>query len=76
MWVASGRNGKGALERVIESILGEFAVHLRWSDIAEQPMGAENTLKRTAVQVDGSGGLPLLKSPERRPGGEKVRLAV
>ena len=35
IWVGSGRNGKGALERVIESILGDFAVHLRWSEIAE-----------------------------------------
>lgn len=54
IWVGSGRNGKGALERVIESILGEFAVHLRWSEIAEQPMGAENTLKRTAFKLMGA----------------------
>jgi len=54
MWVGSGRNGKGALERVIESILGEFAIHLRWSEIAEQPMGAENTLKRTAFKLMGA----------------------
>jgi putative DNA primase/helicase len=54
MWVGSGRNGKGALERVIESILGDFAVHLRWSEIAEQPMGAENTLKRTAFKLMGA----------------------
>jgi len=53
IWVGSGRNGKGALERVIEGILGEFAVHLRWSEIAEQPMGAENTLKRTAFKLMG-----------------------
>jgi P4 family phage/plasmid primase-like protien len=54
MWVGSGRNGKGALERVLESILGEFAVHLRWSELAEQPMGAENTLKRTAFKLMGA----------------------
>lgn len=54
IWVGSGRNGKGALERVIESILGEFAVHLRWSEIAEQAMGAENTLKRTAFKLMGA----------------------
>jgi P4 family phage/plasmid primase-like protien len=54
IWVGSGRNGKGALERVIESILAEFAVHLRWSEIAEQPMGAENTLKRTAFKLMGA----------------------
>jgi P4 family phage/plasmid primase-like protien len=54
IWVGSGRNGKGALERVIESILGEFAVHLRWSEIAEQKMGAENTLKRTAFKLMGA----------------------
>ncbi len=54
MWVGSGRNGKGALERVVESILGDFAVHLRWSEIAEQPMGAENTLKRTAFKLMGA----------------------
>ena len=54
IWVGSGRNGKGALERVIESILGEFAVHLRWSEIAEQSMGAENTLKRTAFKLMGA----------------------
>lgn len=54
IWVGSGRNGKGALERVIESVLGEFAVHLRWSEIAEQPMGAENTLKRTAFKLMGA----------------------
>jgi len=54
IWVGSGRNGKGALERVIESILGEFAVHLRWSEIAEQPMGAESTLKRTAFKLMGA----------------------
>lgn len=54
IWVGSGRNGKGALERVIESVLGEFAVHLRWSEIAEQKMGAENTLKRTAFKLMGA----------------------
>jgi P4 family phage/plasmid primase-like protien len=54
IWVGSGRNGKGCLERVIESILGEFAVHLRWSEIAEQAMGAENTLKRTAFKLMGA----------------------
>lgn len=54
IWVGSGRNGKGALERVIESVLGDFAVHLRWSEIAEQKMGAENTLKRTAFKLMGA----------------------
>jgi P4 family phage/plasmid primase-like protien len=54
IWVGSGRNGKGALERVLERILGEFAVHLRWSEIAEQPMGAESTLKRTAFKLMGA----------------------
>jgi len=54
IWVGSGRNGKGALERVMESILGEFAVHLRWSEIAEQALGAENTLKRTAFKLMGA----------------------
>jgi putative DNA primase/helicase len=54
IWVGSGRNGKGALERVIENIVGDFAVHLRWSEIAEQPMGAENTLKRTAFKLMGA----------------------
>jgi len=54
IWVGSGRNGKGALERVIENIVGDFAVHLRWSEIAEQPMRAENTLKRTAFKLMGA----------------------
>jgi P4 family phage/plasmid primase-like protien len=54
IWVGSGRNGKGALERVIENIVGDFAVHLRWSEIAEQPLGAENTLKRTAFKLMGA----------------------
>ena len=54
IWVGSGRNGKGALERVVEAVLAEFAVHLRWSEIAEQPMGAENTLKRTAFKLMGA----------------------
>jgi putative DNA primase/helicase len=54
IWVGSGRNGKGCLERLLQFILGDFAVTLRWSEIAEQPMGAENTLKRTAYKLMGA----------------------
>ncbi len=54
LWTGGGRNGKGSLERLVERILGEFAVQLRWSEIAEQPMGAENTLKRTAFKLMGA----------------------
>jgi putative DNA primase/helicase len=54
IWVGSGRNGKGCLERLLQFILGEFAVTLRWSELAEQPMGAENTLKRTAFKLMGA----------------------
>jgi P4 family phage/plasmid primase-like protien len=54
IWVGTGRNGKGALQRVLEAVLGDFAATVRWTEIQQQQMGGENTLKRCAFRLMGA----------------------
>ena len=54
IWVGSGRKTARVPLSESLSLFGEFAVHLRWSEIAEQKMGAEKSLKRTAFKLMGA----------------------
>lgn len=51
LWTGAGGNGKTELAKLIKSTLGEFVALVRWSELAHDQRGGDNTQKRLYAKL-------------------------
>lgn len=54
LWTGAGGNGKTELAKLIKSTLGDFCALVRWSELAHDERGGDNTQKRLYAKLLGS----------------------
>ena len=51
LWTGAGGNGKTELAKLIKSTLGDFCALVRWSELAHDERGGDNTQKRLYAKI-------------------------
>ncbi|MBZ5596860.1 MAG: hypothetical protein LAN83_00945 [Acidobacteriia bacterium] len=51
LWTGSGRNGKSGLARLMQFILSDFCVTVRFSELVRDDRGGDNTFKRLCFKL-------------------------